>query len=210
MIRSMRKRNIALLILLFASSTAAAEPSKRQLLHHMLAAMGVDAPDDAPQLATYERHLEEADINAVIAFYESPSGRRLAAATQELTKATLNDLEAAVQRSKQKRTAADLQTLAVSVEAYAIDHDDLYPATMNLDNLAKLVTPTYLRSMVRLDGWGKEYIYLSDTKHYRVLSAGPDGRLSRDSQRVGVREGDFGDDLIFEDGEFVRPAQARN
>ncbi|HUR80576.1 MAG TPA: DUF2059 domain-containing protein [Thermoanaerobaculia bacterium] len=203
----MKQAIVALFLLLMAGGNAAAEPSKRELLHHMLAAMGTDLPDDAPQLAAYEQHLSEADMKAAIAFFESPAGTHLAAATQELARSAMAGLESAVQRSKQKRTAADLRTLAVSVEAYAIDHDDLYPPTSDLDQLAKLVTPTYLRSMVRLDGWGKEYIYISDTQHYRILSAGADGRLSRDSQRLGVRTGDFGDDLIFEDGEFVQPAQ---
>ncbi len=182
---------------------AAASP-KRQLLQEMFAAMRVEVPADAPQVATFERHLSEEDIKAITAFFATPAGQHLAAANAELNKAAMNDLEAAISRSKRRRTMADLQTLAVAVEAYAVDHD-AYPTTMVLDGLSKAITPTYLRSMIRLDGWGKEYIYISDTESYRILSAGADGRLAPDSQKLNAATGDFGDDLIFENGEFLQP-----
>jgi len=192
---------------LIASSFAplAAEPTKRELLHQMLTAMGADAPDSTPELAVFERNLSDDDMKAVIAFFRTPAGLHLAATTREVNTAAMVNLEAAIARSKQKRTMADLRTLAVSVEAYAID-ENVFPPTSDLDHLAKLITPTYLRSMIRLDGWGKEYIYISDTKAYRILSAGPDSRISPDSQKLGVQHGDFGDDLIIEDGEFIQPA----
>lgn len=171
----------------------------------MLAAMGSDLPDDASQLVTFEHYLADADIKAVIAFFKTPAGMHLADATREIFEWARADLEVAIARSKRKRTMADLQTLAVSVEAYSIDHDDTYPPTSDVEHLSKLITPTYLRSIVRLDGWGKEYIYISDTKNYRILSAGADGRLSVDSQKLGVQQGDFGDDLIFENGQFIQP-----
>ncbi|MEA2165632.1 MAG: Type secretion system protein [Thermoanaerobaculia bacterium] len=194
--------SIALVVLSFGTATA--EPTKRELLHQMLTSMGGDAADGTPELAVFERNLSEADMRAVIAFFRTPAGLHLAATTREINKAAVRNLESAIERSKQKRTMADLRTLAVSVEAFEIDENH-FPPTSDLDHLAKLITPTYLRSMVRLDGWGKEYIYVSDTKTYRILSAGPDGRLSPDSQKLGVQHGDFGDDLIFDNGEFVQP-----
>lgn len=48
-------------------------------------------------------------------------------------------------------------------------------------------------------------VYLSDGKAYRVVSAGPDGQFSPDSKKLGAKQGDFGDDLILDSGEFVRP-----
>jgi len=198
--------NALLSMTLIALSLAATggEPPKRERLHQMFVAMRSDVPDDAPQLAVFERHLTDDDVRAITAFFKTPAGQHLAAATDEINRSAIADLEAAIARSKQKRTVADLRTLAVAVEAYAVDHD-VYPATASLDHLSELLTPAYLRSMVRLDAWGKEYIYISDTQNDRVLSAGPDGRLSPDSQKLGIRQGDFGDDLIFENGEFVQP-----
>jgi hypothetical protein len=200
----MIKSFVSLVFIALSFAPVAAEPAKRELLHQMLTAMGADAPDSTPELALFERNLSDDDMKAVIAFFRTPAGLHLAATTREVNKGAMVNLEAAISRSKQKRTIADLRTLAVSVEAYATD-ENLYPPTSDLDHLAKLITPTYLRSMVRLDGWGKEYIYISDSKAYRIISAGPDGRLSPDSQKLGVQHGDFGDDLIFENGEFVQP-----
>ena len=198
------KKAIVAAILAALTIAANAETTRRDRLKQMFAAMGgPDLPEQSTQYTAFDRNLSDADIDAVIAFYQSPAGQHLSAATRAINKAAMVDLEAAIARSKQKRTSADLQTIAVAVEAYAIDNKDLYPPTSNLDELSKLITPTYLRSMVRLDGWGKEYIYISDTKNYRILSAGADGRLSPDSQKIGVTKGDFGDDLIFENGGFV-------
>jgi hypothetical protein len=205
MIKSLLKWLLTLVLIIVPVTTSSAEPTKRDLLHEMFIKMGANAPDSSSEIATFERNLTDADIKAVIAFFESPAGKHLAIATQEVTKSAMANLEVAIARSKQKRTMADLQTLAVSVEAYASEHDEVYPSTTDLDHLSKLVTPTYLRSMVRLDGWGKEYIYIGDTKNYRILSAGPDGRLSPDSQKLGIKQGDFGDDLIFENAEFISP-----
>ena len=200
MIRSL----MSLAFVVVALDAGAAGAKKQELLQQMFAAMGITA--DATQSATFDRKMSEADIKAVIAFFKTPAGRHLVEATQELNQAAMQHLEAAIARSKQKRTVADLQTLAVAVEAYATDENE-YPPTSDLDQLAKKVVPTYLRSMVRTDGWGKDYIYISDKRNYRILSAGPDGRLSPDSQQLGVVKGDFGDDLIFENGSFLQPAE---
>lgn len=96
----------------------------------------------------------------------------------------------------------------MAVEAYAIA-EDRYPPTMNLDLLSSTITPTYLRDMIREDAWGGDYVYLSDTKSYRIVSGGADGRVSADSQKLNATTGDFGDDLIFENGEFIQPRPAQ-
>jgi hypothetical protein len=204
------KKFIAIVALLVTSvPAAAADPAKSAMLEEMFVVMRSQAPADASQMAIFERHLSDSDIRAIIAFFATPAGQHLSEATEELNKGARENLEAAIARSRQKRTMADLQTLAVAVEAHAIDHDDAYPRTMNLDGLSKAITPTYLRSMIRLDGWGKEYIYISDSRSYRVLSAGADGRLSPDAQTLNMKAGDFGDDLIFENGEFIHPRRGQ-
>src|SRR6478672_5662446 len=77
------------------------------------------------------------------------------------------NLLTALQRSKQKRTMADMRSIATAWEAYATDNNAYYSAgqatTSNLKisdfsdwtwgNLSSCVAPTYIRSLPKNDGW---------------------------------------------------------
>src|SRR5215218_3161012 len=62
------------------------------------------------------------------------------------------NLLTAMQRSKQKRTMADIRMIASAAEAYASDNNE-YPRT--LDALA----PKYVARVPAMDGWGKSFDY---------------------------------------------------
>src|SRR5215212_5240736 len=59
------------------------------------------------------------------------------------------NLLTAMQRSKQKRSMADIRTIATAVEAYATDHNR-YPPPGELESS---VVPTYVKSLPKVDGW---------------------------------------------------------
>jgi hypothetical protein len=113
-------------------------------------------------------------------------------------------------RSKAKRAMGEMRSLAISCEAYAVDMNR-YPKAATLDELARLVEPTYIKGMPRLDPWGKPYVYATWGKesHYRVVSGGADGVIDgaslamtdKDPQRAN---GSHKNDLVFVDGEFRR------
>jgi hypothetical protein len=108
----------------------------------------------------------------------------------------------------QKRTTADLRTVAVAIESYAIDNDS-YPGPTNgyvaTDWLVQALEPTYVRELPRQDGWGNTLLFWSDGQSYVILSSGSDG----------VRDWEHGDetsrtttssdeDIVFRDGLFQR------
>ena len=66
------------------------------------------------------------------------------------------------------------------------------------------MSPVYVRDMPRLDAWGHEYLYLGDPEHYRIVSGGPDGKITEASRKRSVKSG-FGDDIVYEDGAFLAP-----
>ena len=110
----------------------------------------------------------------------------------------------AAEPSRQERTTtADLRAIASALETYALD-DFVYPDAATLDELAVKLAPKFIPSLPRLDGWGNEYVYVTDTTTYRMVSAGPDGTFASDSRRLGVAKGDFGDDVILENSEFLK------
>jgi hypothetical protein len=123
--------------------------------------------------------------------------------------AVLVPAHAAEPSRQEKKTLSDLRSIASALETYAID-DFVYPDAATLDELAAKLAPKFIPSLPRVDGWGNEYVYVSDTATYRMVSAGPDGTFAKDSRRLGVAKGDFGDDVILENSEFLEADGTRS
>ena len=111
-----------------------------------------------------------------------------------------------------KVAMGEIRSLATAVEAYAVDYNQ-YPKAGSLDDLAPLVEPTYIRTMPRLDPWGKSYVYAPWNKEmsYRIVSGGADGTIAPPSLAMTDTESPranptYKDDLVFVNGRFVRYA----
>ena len=121
------------------------------------------------------------------------------------------NLLTATQRSKQKRTMADIRSVATAAEAYAADEEE-YPRGATLAELSPALTPAYIKTLPTVDGWGTpmKYECWSDDgtscTHYAVGSAGADKTWERESLRDYVQDAtqNFNADIVFADGKFVR------
>ena len=122
----------------------------------------------------------------------------------------------AIQRAKQKRSMADIKSLASALEAYAVDLN-YYPAaagyslpsglslpTATFGATAGVLSPTYIRVAPLQDGWNSWYLYATGSSHadYAVRSCGADG-LPQASPVFGPTT-DFTADIILVDGAFVQ------
>src|ERR1700745_3108947 len=77
------------------------------------------------------------------------------------------NLLTAMQRSKQKRTMADIRTIATAWEARATDTNSYGAAgvstftwptsTVNGGGLDTMLSPTYIKSLPQKDGWSTPY-----------------------------------------------------
>src|SRR5881394_1072448 len=79
------------------------------------------------------------------------------------------NLLTAMQRSKQKRTMADMRTIATAWEARATDLNKYNAAgytepssTVDLSTLQQYLAPTYVRTFPSKDGWGNQWGFYSD------------------------------------------------
>jgi len=79
-------------------------------------------------------------------------------------------------------TMSDMRSIAIACEAYRIDNFS-FPAAAWLEELERLVAPTYIRSLPRHDAWGTPLRYerMEDGKAMRIISAGSDGRFEPDT-----------------------------
>jgi general secretion pathway protein G len=121
----------------------------------------------------------------------------------------------AVQRGKQKRTMSDMRALATAIEAYMVDTGS-YPAaacspgvytsasvTLGTNSFTNL-TPTYIATPPRFDGWGQFLQYGSNPPNdaYVIGSGGRDKSLAG-SLNCGTTT-NFNDDIYYSNGTFVQ------
>lgn len=117
----------------------------------------------------------------------------------------------AVDRARQKRTLNDMRTIASAWEARAADVNAYtaagftYPATnVTYDDLAAVLTPTYARSLPRVDGWKRPFQFAVGTgvKEYAIRSLGSDGTV--DGGTITPGETTSADcDIIYANGAFI-------
>jgi hypothetical protein len=122
-----------------------------------------------------------------------------------------------MQRAKQKRTMADMRSIATAWEARATDMNRYNAAGANA-GLANAVTgpelsvalaPTYIKNLPQKDGWGKDYDFGVDqqwqgstaAQAYAIQSAGRDGTIIA-APAAGATT-NFDCDIVYSNGSFV-------
>ena len=135
------------------------------------------------------------------------------------------NLLTAMQRSRQKRSMADIRSIASALEAYATDYNRYpataqaaasdtieWPATTDAVNvLTGKLQPTYIKRVPIYDGWGTIMEYGVDTtagRSYSIKSYGADKTDNTDSTTSSdsgpITTSKFDCDIIFSDGVFVQ------
>jgi len=119
------------------------------------------------------------------------------------------NLLTAVQRSKQKRSAADIRAVASAWEARATDFNTyLSPGEessplrdISSTELNTMLTPTYIKSIPPLDGWGHPLAFAASGQIYRIASSGKDGVF--EARPTEGATTNFSCDIVFSNGKFV-------
>lgn len=125
------------------------------------------------------------------------------------------NLLTALQRSRQKRSMADMRSIATAWEARATDTNGYtaagaqisWPAASDLvTTIESMLVPTYIRKFPIYDGWGSSFRVGSDPRNYAIKSFGADQANNTDgttSANAPITTGDFDCDIIFSNGNFV-------
>jgi type II secretion system protein G len=124
------------------------------------------------------------------------------------------NLLTAMQRSKQKRTMADIRSIATAWEARATDTNSYLVAGLTLNGtavnsvaataLTAQLSPTYIKSLPVKDGWDTAYNFYQDNtigSVYAIHSAGKNKTFQSDPAAGGT--GDFDCDIVYSNGSFV-------
>lgn len=128
------------------------------------------------------------------------------------------NLLTAMQRSKQKRTMADMRSIATAWEARATDVNKYNAAgTVSVPNvdftnsLSGALSPTYIKQLPRLDGWSNKYYFsvdavgaTSNAQSYAIWSGGKDNNLTTGTTVTGGATTKFDCDIVYSNGTFVQ------
>jgi type II secretion system protein G len=125
----------------------------------------------------------------------------------------------AMNRAKQKRSMADIRTIAAAWEARAADAKTYnaagaafsFPAvSVSYASMSGVLAPTYLRSVPSYDGWQRPFQFGMDSamgsptpaSTYAIRSAGRDGTFSGTRYTSGPTT-DYDCDIVYSGGTFV-------
>ena len=128
------------------------------------------------------------------------------------------NLLTAMQRSKQKRTMADIRSLATAWEARATDMNKYNAAAavtltqVQASDLIANLTPTYIKVLPVNDGWGVPYTYSADqgwggaiaAQTYFIRSYGKDGLADAWANGQTGPTTQFDCDIIYSSGSFIQ------
>jgi type II secretion system protein G len=121
------------------------------------------------------------------------------------------NLLTAMQRSRQKRTMADIRSIATAWEARATDVNSYaaagwtQPDTDVSGTLAGMLTPTYIKALPAKDGWETPYSFRNNTigDIYSIWSYGKD-KAAQAASAIGGGKSDFDCDIVYSNGSFVQ------
>lgn len=126
------------------------------------------------------------------------------------------NLLSALQRARQKRTMGDMRTIAVGWEARNVDLGHYNAAgiagvdvPVDLNALEGGLTPTYIKTMPKTDGWGQPFQCFTDQSwgasspagKYAIASGGSDLTVNP-SQAPGPTL-HFDCDIVYSGGVFI-------
>lgn len=124
------------------------------------------------------------------------------------------NLLTALQRSRQKRSMADMRSIATAWEARATDTNSYnaagasisWPAiSSGVTSIQGMLSPTYIRKFPHLDGWGTEFGVGYNERNYAIISYGANEKsdLTGTSLSAPLATGDFDCDILFSNGNFI-------
>lgn len=139
------------------------------------------------------------------------------------------NLLTAIQRSKQKRTMADMRTVATAWEARATDQNRynamgaLSAITLCSNNIDRLslstaLSPTYVKLLPEHDGWANPFKFYADqpwndakaAANYIVWSSAKNGDSAgaggwdATASSSGGATTNYNDDILFSNGTFIQ------
>jgi len=115
----------------------------------------------------------------------------------------------ALARARQKRTVADIRSIALAWESRASETRIYtaagfsFPSSVVYDDVRGALTPTYIQTIPQRDGWGNPLEFGAEGIVYGIRSPGRDGLYEGTTYTNGIVSNPDGD-IVYSNGNFVR------
>jgi general secretion pathway protein G len=106
----------------------------------------------------------------------------------------------AIDRSKQKKTMADMRAVSQAIGMYQIDNG-VFP-TGNFSSMTAALQPDYMQSVPQSDGWDQPFLYDGQINSYSLSSGGKDGGPVHNSDN-NFDKRDFNHPITIVNGVFT-------
>jgi type II secretory pathway pseudopilin PulG len=87
----------------------------------------------------------------------------------------IQNVLAAIERGVQRRTIADMRSIASAVEVYRSENT-CYPTAKTVEALQAIIVPRYLKVMPTVDSWNNAFRVESSNTRCTIYSRGKDGK----------------------------------
>jgi type II secretion system protein G len=111
----------------------------------------------------------------------------------------------AINRGRQKRTMADMRSIATAVESYEVDFN-FYPRVGSgfVSTIETFIEPTYIKRLPMVDGWNAQLLWVGDSANGTGYTLWSQGKGGSGTLADGPGQTtDFGKAIIFSNGQFV-------
>jgi type II secretion system protein G len=112
----------------------------------------------------------------------------------------------AINRGRQKRTMADMRSIATAVEAYSVDNNFYPKIASSFADMANYIQPTYIKRAPDQDGWQSALGWLGDSSAgtlYTIWSGGSDKNAALSVPTTLGPQSTFTADIIYSNGSFI-------
>jgi general secretion pathway protein G len=113
------------------------------------------------------------------------------------------NLVQAIERGRQRRTMADIRTVATAVSAYSVDFS-MVPRDSDgsVEDTLPYISPTYLRKKPTHDGWSNPIHYYGAGLSYTIWSFARDNAQQSPLPQKATTS--FDADIVLSDGIFIQ------
>jgi len=109
----------------------------------------------------------------------------------------------AINRGRQKRTMADMRSVATAVESYQVDFN-FYPKVGDglISTIETFIEPTYIKRLPLVDGWNQNMLWMGATSVGAGYTIFSQGKNHTGAVGTGGMTTDFGAAIVFASGQF--------
>ena len=111
------------------------------------------------------------------------------------------NLLTAIQRSKQKRTMADIRAVGTALGSYQVDYNGFPTAAANGNFSTGTLPDGYYNGSTK-DGWGNQFGYQASADAYTMYSSGKE--TAKQNLDTATTSG-WEMDVIFANGQMIQP-----